>query len=100
MREPSREQLRCSNDSTQLPYAGLALTALAALCIAIRVVAAGAAGPGQGRHLGEEKKSHGDEGEQSEQRLAAGRDTQSGKLSNNLTEKRSGLWILSAFAAH
>jgi hypothetical protein len=48
-------------------YPGLALTTLAALCLAIRVVPARAAGPGQGRHLGEEKKSHGDEGEQGEQ---------------------------------
>ena len=47
-------------------YPGLALTALAALCLAIRVVPAGAAGSGQGRHLGEEKKSHGDESEQGE----------------------------------
>ena len=37
---------------------GLAVAAPAVLCFAIQVVTAGAAGSGQGRHLGEEKKSH------------------------------------------
>jgi hypothetical protein len=48
-------------------YPSLALTALAGLCLAIRVVAAGTAVSGQGRHLGQEKKSHSDEHEQGEQ---------------------------------
>src|SRR5215831_13783070 len=66
------EQLRCSMTRLNCLYPGLALTTLAALCLAIRVVAAGAAGPGQGRHLGEEKKSHSDEGEQGEQARGKG----------------------------
>src|SRR5215469_4458222 len=47
-------------------HPGLALTTLAALGLAISLVAAGAVGSGQGRHLGQEKKSH-DEGAQGEQ---------------------------------
>jgi hypothetical protein len=37
------------------------------LCLAIGVVPAGPAASGQGRHLGQEKKSHHDENEQGEQ---------------------------------
>jgi hypothetical protein len=48
-------------------HPGLALTTLAALGLAIWLVAAGAVGAGQGRHLGQENKSHDDEAAEGEQ---------------------------------
>ena len=48
-------------------HPGLALTTLAALGLAISLVAARAVGSGQGKHLGQENKSHDDEGAQGEQ---------------------------------
>src|SRR5215471_5571003 len=48
-------------------HPGFSLTTLAALGLAISLVAAGAVGSGQGKHLGQEKKSHDDEGAQGEQ---------------------------------
>ncbi len=44
----------------------LAGLALAVLCFALWVVAAGVAGADEGKHRGQEKKSHGDEDEQGE----------------------------------
>lgn len=44
----------------------LVLAALAAVSFAVRVSRTGIAGSGQGRHLGQEKKSHRDEDEQGE----------------------------------
>jgi hypothetical protein len=44
----------------------LAVHSLAVFCFALWMVAAGVAASGQGRHLGQEKKSHGDEDEQGE----------------------------------
>ena len=53
-------------------HLGLVLTVLAGLYLAIWVVTAGAVGSGQGRHVGQENKSHGDEGAQGEQARGKG----------------------------
>jgi hypothetical protein len=57
-------------------YLSLALTIAAVLCCGLHfhlVVVARAAAPGQGRHLGQEKKAQGHAGEQGEQNEARGK---------------------------
>ncbi len=56
-------------------HSHLVFTRLAVVCFALSVngaVAASAAGSGQGRHLGQKKKAHGNEGEQGKQSEARG----------------------------